>query len=223
MIARANACEYGLASGIISNDVNFINSVSRGLKVRLWVCGRETEGPSTAARCCAGGSQACGDDAGRDGFAARRSVSSLCTFPCSPQFQAGTVWVNCYNVYESAVPFGGYKTSGIGRDKVRSRCIAAAALGWLGSTAAAALWSTRCVPNMLCPAAAVSHAPCLPSLLSPAGRVCPGELHRHQGRVPVPGVQPVLDLSSCIASAQAAIGRPQPVQRTAAPTNQLTI
>lgn len=62
VIARANSCEYGLASGIISNDVNFINTVSRGLK-------------------------------------------------------AGTVWVNCYNVYESSVPFGGYKTSGIGRDK----------------------------------------------------------------------------------------------------------
>lgn len=26
--------------------------------------------------------------------------------------QAGTVWVNCYNVYEAAVPFGGYKSSG---------------------------------------------------------------------------------------------------------------
>ena len=26
--------------------------------------------------------------------------------------KAGTVWVNCYNVYESAVPFGGYKSSG---------------------------------------------------------------------------------------------------------------
>lgn len=33
VIARANSCEYGLASGIISNDVNFINTVSRGLKV----------------------------------------------------------------------------------------------------------------------------------------------------------------------------------------------
>ncbi|PRW44891.1 aldehyde dehydrogenase [Chlorella sorokiniana] len=62
VIERANANCYGLASGIISNDINFINTVSRSLK-------------------------------------------------------AGTVWVNCYNVYESAVPFGGYKMSGIGRDK----------------------------------------------------------------------------------------------------------
>lgn len=62
VIRRANDSEYGLASGIISNDVNVINTLSRGLK-------------------------------------------------------AGTVWVNCYNVYESGVPFGGYKSSGIGRDK----------------------------------------------------------------------------------------------------------
>jgi aldehyde dehydrogenase (NAD+) len=62
VIARANTSDYGLASGIISKDINFINTVSRSLK-------------------------------------------------------AGTVWVNCYNVYDSAVPFGGYKSSGIGRDK----------------------------------------------------------------------------------------------------------
>ena len=31
--------------------------------------------------------------------------------------KAGTVWVNCFNVYDSNVPFGGYKDSGIGRDK----------------------------------------------------------------------------------------------------------
>lgn len=52
VIKRANQNEYGLASGILSNDINFINTVSRALK-------------------------------------------------------AGTVWVNCYNVYESGVPFGG--------------------------------------------------------------------------------------------------------------------
>lgn len=31
--------------------------------------------------------------------------------------KAGTVWVNTYNVFDDAVPFGGYKQSGIGRDK----------------------------------------------------------------------------------------------------------
>ena len=29
---------------------------------------------------------------------------------------AGTVWVNTYNQYDSASPFGGYKLSGFGRD-----------------------------------------------------------------------------------------------------------
>jgi phenylacetaldehyde dehydrogenase len=30
--------------------------------------------------------------------------------------KAGTVWVNCYNVFDSALPFGGYKQSGWGRE-----------------------------------------------------------------------------------------------------------
>jgi aldehyde dehydrogenase (NAD+) len=30
--------------------------------------------------------------------------------------KAGTVWVNCYDVFDSAAPFGGYKMSGIGRE-----------------------------------------------------------------------------------------------------------
>ena len=30
--------------------------------------------------------------------------------------RAGTVWVNCYNVFDAAVPFGGYKQSGWGRE-----------------------------------------------------------------------------------------------------------
>ena len=33
--------------------------------------------------------------------------------------QAGTVWVNCYNVFDAAVPFGGYKQSGFGREMGR--------------------------------------------------------------------------------------------------------
>ena len=32
------------------------------------------------------------------------------------RINAGTVWVNCYNTFDSAVPFGGYKQSGIGRE-----------------------------------------------------------------------------------------------------------
>jgi phenylacetaldehyde dehydrogenase len=30
--------------------------------------------------------------------------------------RAGTVWINCYNVFDSALPFGGYKQSGWGRE-----------------------------------------------------------------------------------------------------------
>jgi len=30
--------------------------------------------------------------------------------------RAGTVWVNCYDVFDAAAPFGGYKRSGIGRE-----------------------------------------------------------------------------------------------------------
>lgn len=32
------------------------------------------------------------------------------------RLQAGTVWVNCYNVFDAASPFGGYKQSGLGRE-----------------------------------------------------------------------------------------------------------
>jgi len=32
------------------------------------------------------------------------------------KIRAGTVWINCYNVFDSAMPFGGYKQSGWGRE-----------------------------------------------------------------------------------------------------------
>jgi len=32
------------------------------------------------------------------------------------KLQAGTVWINTYNVYDTAAPFGGYKASGFGRE-----------------------------------------------------------------------------------------------------------
>ncbi|VAI72911.1 unnamed protein product [Triticum turgidum subsp. durum] len=31
--------------------------------------------------------------------------------------RAGTVWVNCFDIFDAAIPFGGYKMSGIGREK----------------------------------------------------------------------------------------------------------
>jgi len=33
--------------------------------------------------------------------------------------KAGSVWINCYNVYDAASPFGGYKQSGFGREMGR--------------------------------------------------------------------------------------------------------
>ena len=30
--------------------------------------------------------------------------------------RAGTVWINCYDVFDAAAPFGGFKASGIGRE-----------------------------------------------------------------------------------------------------------
>lgn len=32
------------------------------------------------------------------------------------KLKAGTVYVNCYNVFASMAPFGGFKDSGIGRE-----------------------------------------------------------------------------------------------------------
>nr|BAB92017.1 mitochondrial aldehyde dehydrogenase [Secale cereale] len=31
--------------------------------------------------------------------------------------RAGTIWVNCFDIFDAAIPFGGYKMSGIGREK----------------------------------------------------------------------------------------------------------
>jgi aldehyde dehydrogenase (NAD+) len=32
------------------------------------------------------------------------------------KIRAGTVWVNCYDAFDAAAPFGGYKMSGQGRE-----------------------------------------------------------------------------------------------------------
>jgi len=62
VIRRANDTTYGLAAGVLTNDLHTANRVSRSLK-------------------------------------------------------AGTVWINAYHGFDDALPFGGYKMSGIGRDK----------------------------------------------------------------------------------------------------------
>src|ERR1700680_640130 len=35
------------------------------------------------------------------------------------KIRAGTIWINCYNVFDAALPFGGYKQSGWGREMGR--------------------------------------------------------------------------------------------------------
>jgi acyl-CoA reductase-like NAD-dependent aldehyde dehydrogenase len=37
--------------------------------------------------------------------------------PCALQHSCALQQCNCYNVYDAAMPFGGYKASGVGRDK----------------------------------------------------------------------------------------------------------
>jgi len=44
-----------------------------------------------------------------------RDITTINTITRS--LKAGTVWTNCFNVYDAAVPFGGYKDSGLGREK----------------------------------------------------------------------------------------------------------
>ena len=36
------------------------------------------------------------------------------------RLKAGTVWINCYNIFDAALPFGGYKESGWGREMGRA-------------------------------------------------------------------------------------------------------
>jgi len=48
------------------------------------------------------------------GFCTRDVGTALAV---ASELQSGTVWINCYNNYDMACPFGGYKESGWGRDK----------------------------------------------------------------------------------------------------------
>ena len=36
--------------------------------------------------------------------------------PHRGRLRAGSVWINCYNIFDAALPFGGYKQSGWGRE-----------------------------------------------------------------------------------------------------------
>lgn len=84
VVERANDSVYGLASGLITNDVNVINTVTRSLR-------------------------------------------------------AGTVWVNCYNVFTSEVPFGEFGSG------PRTACL----LGGLGQGACMRLVGASGKPHQL--------------------------------------------------------------------------
>ena len=43
-----------------------------------------------------------------------RDISKV--FRLAPKLRAGSVWVNCHNILDAAMPFGGYKQSGWGRE-----------------------------------------------------------------------------------------------------------
>lgn len=64
VLARANATEFGLGSGVWTRDLGTAHRMARGIR-------------------------------------------------------AGSVWVNCYQMLDPAVPFGGYKMSGFGRESGR--------------------------------------------------------------------------------------------------------
>ncbi|KAK2996816.1 hypothetical protein RJ639_003908 [Escallonia herrerae] len=57
-------------------------------------------------------------NATRYGLAAGVFTNNLNTAnTLSRALRAGTVWINCFDVFDAAIPFGGYKMSGIGREK----------------------------------------------------------------------------------------------------------
>ena len=47
----------------------------------------------------------CGNSVGRFGSAIR-----------ADSIQAGSIWVNCHSILDPALPFGGFKQSGLGRE-----------------------------------------------------------------------------------------------------------
>lgn len=52
------------------------------------------------------------------------SESSALALEVATSIKAGTVWINCHNVFDAAAGFGGYKQSGYGRDGGKEVCFA---------------------------------------------------------------------------------------------------
>ena len=62
VIRRANNTHYGLAAGVLTQNIETAHTLTRALRV-------------------------------------------------------GSVWINCFDIFDAAIPFGGYKMSGQGREK----------------------------------------------------------------------------------------------------------
>ena len=44
------------------------------------------------------------------------AASAVLVLKAAKAIRAGTVWVNAYNLFDAALPFGGFKESGFGRE-----------------------------------------------------------------------------------------------------------
>jgi Aldehyde dehydrogenase family len=77
---------------------------------RAWICSASEAAPGLSVDVASTNDTVYGLAAGiwtRDLSKAHRLAAQL---------RAGTVWINCYNVFDAALPFGGYKQSGWGRE-----------------------------------------------------------------------------------------------------------
>ena len=92
LVRRANTSKYGLAAGIWTRDIAKAHRVASQLRAGM-AAGVGGDGMTVVGRA-------------RPKLY-RRRVSGVC---------AGTVWINTYNVFDAALPFGGYKQSGWGRE-----------------------------------------------------------------------------------------------------------
>lgn len=103
VVRRANASEYGLAAGVWTTSLDRANTLSRALRVG-------TVRARRAARARAALGPSCPPHARAAAHAAAPPAAMRGARPSQ-------VWVNTYNQFDAAAPFGGYKQSGIGRDK----------------------------------------------------------------------------------------------------------
>ena len=91
----------------------------------------------------------------------------------APQLKAGTVWINCTNVFDAASGFGGYRESGFGREGGRGRDVGVPEVPEACGARRAKADSAEQAPQ-----AAAQHGPSGVAL--PVRRPHPQALHRRQ-------------------------------------------